>query len=458
MRLQYVLYFLSIVCFCGCSRISSPNDSEVASIIDERIHKETSWYRHPTESIEEAISYLLGQELTVEGAVQIALLHNPEVQAVFEEIGIAHADLIEAGLFRNPIFEGYVRVPNKSDLVVNWQFSIAQTFLDIFLVPLKKKVAEVELQQTQMRVANAILNLAFDVQTGFYQYVSALQKNALLSLLLDATEVSSRLAILQKKQGNINDLEQQARMNEFLQAKIQYTESKTDLAVLRAQMNKLLGLTPDTSWRIPEALPDLPEHDMSADNLESIALEKRLDLNAIRWEIKGLTRILKTKQWWAFADGVLGISSEQEAENFIETGPAWTIPLPFFNYGQADRARINSIYHQMQSRLKALEISVLSDVRSANDQLRIYRELLEEYRNQLLPLQECILTTSQHFYNYMALGVYKLIEAKKRAIEIEIQYTKALLQYWKTRVDLDRALGGNLEWAMMQKEDRYAMP
>lgn len=447
MWLHYVFYLLFIVSFCACSRVSPPNDNEVASIIDDRIHKETGWSRHLTGPIEEGVSYLLGQELTIESAVQIALLKNPEVQAVYEEIGIAHADLIEAGLFRNPIFDGYVRAPNKSNLVVNWQFSITQTFLDIFLVPLKKKVAAAELQQTQMRVANAILNLAFDVQRGFYQYVAAEQKNSLLGLLVEATEVASRLAILQKKQGNINDLEQQARMNEFLQAKIRYTESKAELVALRQQMNKLLGLTGEASWCIPRSLPDLPPDEMTTENLESIALEKRLDLDAIRWEMKGLSRLLQTKHWWAFADGVLGASSEQEAENFIETGATWTIPLPFFNYGQADRARIYAMYHQMQNRLKALEISILADVRSANEQLRIYRELIQEYRNQLLPLQESILTSSQHFYNYMALGVYKLIEAKKQQIEMEIRYTTTLLHYWNTHVNLNRALGGNLEWA-----------
>src|SRR5262249_1525084 len=150
---------------------------------------------------------------------------------------------------------------------------------------------------------------------------------------------------------------------------------------------------------------------------------KRLDIEAARWEMERLSRMWKTKRWWAYADGTLGISTEQEAENFRETGPAFTLPIPFFNYGQADRARIYSLYCQSIHRLKALEIAALSEVRSARGQLTIHREIIEEYQRQLLPLQEAIVSTSQRFYNFMALGVYKLIGAKKQEIEIEINYT-----------------------------------
>jgi outer membrane protein, heavy metal efflux system len=441
---------LSTLFFCGCNRIPPPDDRYVSEIIKDRIQKRIGWQQYQCQPIREAICYLLEQEITVDGAVQIALLNNPEVQAMFDEVGIAHADLIEAGLFRNPIFDGYVRFPNQSGLVLNTQFGIAQTFLDIFLVPLKKKVAAAELEQTKLRVANAILNLAFDVQETFYLYVALQQKLSLMEILVEATDVANGLAILQKKQGNINDLELQARRNEYLQVKIQYTESKAALVDVRERMNRLMGLGIDTCWNVSQDLPELPECEIPGECLESIALAKRLDIGVARWEMGRLFRFWKTKRWWAFADGALGVSTEQEAENFLETGPTFSIPIPFFNYGQADRARIYALYSQSCNRLKVLEISILTEVRSARGQLAIYRQLIEEYQRQLLSLQTSIVSTSQHFYNFMALGVYKLIEAKKQEIEMEINYTMALLHYWQMSVNLDRALGGNLWWAIAQ--------
>ncbi|MFC2049374.1 TolC family protein [Chlamydiota bacterium] len=441
--------YVVMLALCGCSRVPPADDNCVTSFIDARIQKQAHWERHTCKATKEAICYLLGQELTVDSAVQIALLNNPEVQVIFDEIGIAHADLIEAGLFRNPIFDGYVRFPDKA-LALNTQFSIAQNFLDIFLVPLRKKVAAAELEQTKLRVADAILNLSFDVQETFYRYVATKEKLILLEVLVDATDVANRLAILQKKQGNINDLELQVRMNDYLQAKIDYTNNTAELIALREEMNRLLGLSTNACWCMTQNLPDIPKNDLPSDCLEAIALSKRLDIGAAKWEMERFFRMWRTKRWWAYADGTLGASTEQEAEGFQETGPTFFLPIPFFNYGQADRARIYALYDQSLNRLKALEIAVLSEVRSARDRLSIHRQLILDYQQQLLPLQESILSTSQRFYNYMALSVYKLIGSKKQEVEMQIKYRKALLDYWMTRVDLDRSLGGNLYWATFE--------
>ena len=56
---------------------------------------------------------LLRKPLTVETAVQIALLNNRSLQATFEEIGLSTADLIEAATFPNPRFDLAIRFPDK---------------------------------------------------------------------------------------------------------------------------------------------------------------------------------------------------------------------------------------------------------------------------------------------------------------------------------------------------------
>src|SRR6188768_1230971 len=48
------------------------------------------------------VQALARETLTAERAVQIALLNNRSLLATFEEIGVARADLVEAGLLKNP--------------------------------------------------------------------------------------------------------------------------------------------------------------------------------------------------------------------------------------------------------------------------------------------------------------------------------------------------------------------
>lgn len=449
-RVTSVLGILCLLCF-GCTKVPQADDCHVASIVNNKIEKEVRWNQEccEDEQVQWVVQRLLQQELVIDSAVQIALLNNPKIQAIFEEIGIAQADLVEAGLFQNPVFEAYVRFPDHHSLQLNTAFSVTQSFLDIFLIPLRKKIAAVELEQAYLRVANAVLNLGFDVQETFYNLQAEQIKQNFLVSLIQATEAANQLAVAQRQQGNINDLELQNRMNEYLESKVALAQSQVELIRLRENMNKLLGLSSsELCWRIVEDLPELPEMEIPVECLESVALSQRLDLEIARWEVKKIARILGLKQWWAYTNIAAAFSTEHEAEGFQETGPAFAGAIPIFNYGQADRARLYSMHRQSLEREKALEIEVLSEVRSARDQLFVNRNLVLTYQEELLPLQERIISTSQRFYNTMALSVYKLLDSKRKELQMQINYKLNLRNYWISRVELDRALGGNLYLAI----------
>jgi cobalt-zinc-cadmium efflux system outer membrane protein len=90
-----------------------------------------------------------------------------------------------------------------------------------------------------------------------------------------------------------------------------------------------------------------------------------------------------------------------------------------------------------------MEISVLAEVRAAQNRLMTYRELVLEYKNEVIPLQQQIAETSQKYYNTMALNVYKLLHTKKQELKIQMDYNAALRDYWISKVSLNRALGGD---------------
>jgi hypothetical protein len=56
------------------------------------------------------VQTLLAQPLTADAAVQLALLNNSGLKASLTELGIAEAELVQAGRLRNPAFSfGRVR-------------------------------------------------------------------------------------------------------------------------------------------------------------------------------------------------------------------------------------------------------------------------------------------------------------------------------------------------------------
>src|SRR5436190_656543 len=58
------------------------------------------------------VSALLKRPLTSEAAVQLALLNNRRLRASLEDVGIAHAELVEAATLSNPSLAASVRFPS----------------------------------------------------------------------------------------------------------------------------------------------------------------------------------------------------------------------------------------------------------------------------------------------------------------------------------------------------------
>ena len=77
---------------------------------------------------------LLEDALMADKAVQVALLNNRELQAMYTELGVAQADLVQAGLLTNPVFDGAAFFPLEGG-PVSLELSAAMSFLDIRVVP-----------------------------------------------------------------------------------------------------------------------------------------------------------------------------------------------------------------------------------------------------------------------------------------------------------------------------------
>lgn len=139
---RLLLVLSSVLIISSCTRQQQSDNGQVFSTIAERIETHVEWYQGcPDDQINCAIQCLLENEITPEAVIQIALLKNPKVQSIFEELGIAHADLVEAGLLSNPDFSLDVRYPYKKNLLANIEYLVTATFLDFFFDPSSHKVS-----------------------------------------------------------------------------------------------------------------------------------------------------------------------------------------------------------------------------------------------------------------------------------------------------------------------------
>lgn len=299
-------FYLLILCLflTGCSKIPPQDDGLVSSILANRIdsHVDLRYGCFQDEKVNDLIDLAITNELTADLAIQIALLNNPKVQAVFEEIGIARADLIEAGLLSNPSFALEVRYPHVNGLKTNIEYLITSSLLDIFLIPLRTRLASTEFEQTKLKVSNEILSLAFDVRETFYELLAEKKKIHFIQSSAELTGIISEISAKKIAIGNVNTLEFQLAKARFLEAELELSSAQAEFIRLREKLNRLLGLNEDICLIFPENLPEVNYFGFDLCALESIALQERLDLQVARFEIGRISQMLGLKGWWIFTN------------------------------------------------------------------------------------------------------------------------------------------------------------
>lgn len=369
------------VCACwlfGCASV--PREAgfpRVQELVRERIGQRIAWNQATAAdtAVTDSVNVLLAKELTADECVQIALLNHRGLQATYEELGIAQADLVEAGLLQNPVFFGQIRFPARPE--IPWEADVVQNFLDVFVLPLRKRVAEAEFERAKFHVASAVLEHTAQVRSAFYSVQGAEQLREMRATAAEATEASAELANRQFQASNISELDRSNEQALHEQAMIELSLSEAEVLAQRERLNGLMGLwgAEADRWRVASRLPGLPEPELSPDDLESLALSKRLDLARARKEIEVVAQSLGLAQFTRATGGIVrmdvGGHYEREPEGIATWGPSLEITLPIFNQGQPALARAVSLLRQSQQRYAALAAQIHSEgPRSARPYVR----------------------------------------------------------------------------------------
>ena len=435
----------------AASCASVPRDAgfkDVDALVQQRLGHEVRWDRggEDAKKVHDHVRTLLAQPLDAESAVEVALLNNRRIQAVYEELGVAQADLVQAGLLRNPTFGASVRFPTSGPGSTESEFSIAQDFLDLFTLPLRKRVAERQFEQAKLRVGNAVLQLAAETRAAFFSLLAARHLGELLREISQGQDALSELAQARREAGNINDLELSLEADSALSARAAVARSDGEMLAAQERLARMLGVWgDDAALRMQGTLPELPENEPSLEHLESLAIQQRLDLGAVRSERDLLASSLSLAQGTRFLPGLqLGVSTSRDAEGTRVTGPTASLELPIFDQGQARIARLEAQAREADARVDDLAVQVRSEVRSARNRLVQGRALVEFYRKAVLPLRERILQQTQLQYNAMQNGLLQLLNARHGQTNAYREYVEGLRDYWIARSDLELAVGGRL--------------
>lgn len=451
MRYPFTLSIMAVLAtsVVGCANV--PRDAGFADVRDrviDRVKMDVQWNQgsDADAAVAKRVHAMLQTELSAEQAVQIALLNNRRLQATYEDLMVAQADLVLAGLLRNPVFDAEIRFPASGSGGTGLEMALVQDFIDIFYIPLRKRMAGAEFDAAKSRVTGAVLDLAGEVRLAFYDVQSAQQMLEMRRQIVTATEASYDIARRLREAGNIRELNVATERVLYEESRLQVRAAEAAVVQSRERLNRLMGLWGEqTTWTAAARLPDLPADDATIADVEKRAVEKSLDLELARAHFVSAGASLDAAApMGLLPEAEIGVSAEREPDGEWAVGPAFSLPIPLFDQGQPAVAAANAKLRRARQQLHATAVEVRSHARAARDAVVAAREQADYYRKVVLPLRQKVVDETQLQYNAMQVSPLQLLQARQQQIDAGTTYIRLLRSYWRARASLDLILSGRL--------------
>jgi cobalt-zinc-cadmium efflux system outer membrane protein len=431
-----------LVLASGC--VSVPHDagrSDIRQGVADRTGQTVEWQEAPTTADDLRIKGLLQGELTADKAVAVAMTNNPRLQATLSELGVARADLLQASVVRNPLFEAEIRFPR--DPFRPFELRLAQTLVDLIQLPRRRALGRAAFDTAKLHVTAEVVRFAAEVRAQHTDLLAASQRVALSRVNLEASKTSAELAQRQHDAQNITDLDLENEQAQYEQAKLDLARDEQALLVAREALVRGMGLR-DASidWQLPQTFPPLPASEQDQQQLEQLAATRRLDIELARREVDVARQQIPMARLAALGDITVDGHLQRDASGAKTFGPGIELPIPIFNAGAPARSRAEAEFLRASHTLNALLAESSSQLRAARATVVEARARVEYYRDVIVPRRKRIVELTKLEHNAMLVGVFQLLQAKQNEARAQLESIDAQRDYSSARNSLARALNG----------------
>jgi outer membrane protein, heavy metal efflux system len=380
--------------------------------------------------------------LTSDEAVAIALWNNGALHTDLAALGLARADLIEAGLLRNPIaqlvlpigpftqFEGLLNLPFE----LFWQRKRRIAF------------AETEISRIARSLEQTVLNLTRDVRTSYSDLQFAIDRSRLANEALAISSEIERLTSIRLKAGDVGEIEAMPIRQDLGLTRQQAERARQDIIVAHEKLRGLIGMgLGDQDFKLEPVKDGTEQGDLRAlamgiDGMLRLSTESRPELRAAELAIESATRRAKWEQSRIFTlSGLLNIK-QGEGLGFSPR-PGTLIELPIFNRNQGGRARADAEVERATWQYLAVRQTIELEVRESFTRLLQARDALGTWRREVLAPASENLRLSETSYQNGDQSRLLPLDASRRLLDLRMREAEMESEIRRFAIQLDRSLG-----------------
>ena len=381
----------------------------------------------------------LDDGLTEEEAVLLSLWNNAAFQELMADLGIAHGDLVQAGLLPNPEMVYFLPVSDKP-----FKYLFDMPLESLWLRPLRVAAAEREYCRVNQRLVQNGLDLIRDVRQA---YADVLLARARQGVAHEALVLRGRVmqnAESRLKAGDISPQEASTAQIDSLQASQDYVRLQYDVDLTLERLRNLMGLS---DQRIPLQLVEAePQYPPPADveMLSHEATRSRPDAQSAAQSVAGATERLRlSKISWIRFLGILDATSGRNTGH--EFGPAARFTLPIFNRNQGGIERAEGELEKAQRQLQTIHNQIVLEVHQSHLRYTQAQAELELLVNKVRPEVEAAIRRTDKAYLEGETPYVVVLQTTRQMLDSRFREAQLRADLRRAWADLERSVGRHLD-------------
>jgi cobalt-zinc-cadmium efflux system outer membrane protein len=426
---------LSLFTLGGCAaRGHAPARSDVGEAIRSRTG--ASLRLEPgAPSLPQGVS--LEDGLTSDEAVAVALWNSPSFEAALADLGLARADVVEAGLLRNPVLSLLFPWGPKQ---LEWTLQFPAEVL--WQRPRRVAMADATARSVGQRLISDGLRLVADTRLAF---VDAAAVDARLALAAENVELATRIAGIadaRLRGGDISELEARAARSDAAMVRATLVTLEHERRVARATLFSRMGLEPPPSsmMTVPVSpwapVPACAE----AGALVEEAAASRPDVRAAelaieaagaraRWERSRLLTLIAT------------LDANAKGSEGYEMGPGLVAELPLLSRNQGGVSRAAAELERASRGYLAVRAQVALEVRTAAARLEQARAALGIWSGEIVPELEIEQRQAERAYEAGEVALISLLDVGRRLVQARMHVADARIELQRAVIGVERSVG-----------------
>ncbi len=440
-RQVFYAVFLIVLLFSIISGGLAQDRSRITMEIEERIGHGL----RPPEAIPKVNMFSLPPGVSLEGAlseqdaVAIALWNNADLLATLAELGLARADLIEAGLLVNPDLQMLFGIGTKP-----FELLLSLPIQALWQRPRRVAAAELDLESVSQGLVQNGIDLVRDVRIGHSELTLAEQQAEIQAEAARLRKQIADLTDVRLKHGDINALEARRVRMEALTAEDAAARAERQVGIMQERLRILLGLRGDHTDFSVEPSQLLVEPPPEEKELVETALSSRPDLRAAEMAIEAAGRRAGWERSRILAFVAPLLSTKGVGTSGIKSGPGVNVEIPLFNRNQGGISRSEAEVELATLRYLALVDQVEFEVRNSRRKLLQAQEILKRIQSGLLPTIEETISLAEKAHANGDISYLDFRLASTPVFDVRLSEVNAAAALRQALAELERAVGRRL--------------